>query len=587
MQTFSLIDAIKLLAGVAFFLYGMKTMGSGLEKVSGSKLEGILEKVTNKPIKGLLTGTFVTAVIQSSSATVIMIIGFVNTGIMILANSVEVILGANIGTTITAWILSLSEIGNGEASDLLSLLKPENFSCIFAFIAIIMIMSKNRGKKHDVALILMGFAILMFGMYTMREAMAPLAEEEWFTRLLTTITNPILGLIIGIGITALMQSSSASIGVLQAMSISITTINASVAIPIILGAKVGQCVTPIIGAIGARPKAKRVAFIHLYFNLIGTLIALAVYLVLKYTGTINFDGWMMNPVIIAILHSLSSIVFTFILLPFKKFILRLTEITVPDNEEANEKPILDERLLETPAVALQLCIENTNRMAEIARENFKRSLDILTDYDDKIADKITETEEVIDGYEDVLGNYLVKLSSREMAERDSNRASNMLHTIGDFERIGDHAANLLKCAEELHEKKLSFTGEALRELTVAKAAMTDILNLTLDSFTKDDISMAKHVEPFEQVIDDLISEIRDRHIHRLQHGECTIELGFILTDIITNFERVSDHCSNIAACMIQVPGGGLSKHSYLNQIKTGESEEFIADFDSYKEKYII
>ena len=587
MESFSFIDAIKLLAGVAFFLYGMKTMGSGLEKVSGSKLEGILEKATNKPIKGLLTGTFVTAVIQSSSATVIMIIGFVNTGIMKLANSVEVILGANIGTTITAWILSLSEIGNGETTAFLSLLKPENFSCIFAFIAIIMIMSKNRGKKHDVALILMGFAILMFGMYTMRLAMEPLAEEQWFKDLLTTITNPILGLIIGVGITALMQSSSASIGVLQAMTVSVSTISAAVAIPIVLGAKIGQCVTPLIGAIGARPKAKRVAFIHLYFNLIGTALAFALYLALKFTGVINFDGWMMNPVIIAILHSLSSIVFTFILLPFKKLILRLTEITVPDNGEGNEKPILDERLLETPAVGLQLCVENTNKMAEIAKQNFADSLKILLDYDDEIARRIDETEEVIDGYEDVLGNYLVKLSSREMVERDSNRASNLLHTIGDIERIGDHAANLLKCAAELHEKKLAFSGAALEELHTACRAMTDIVDLTFRAFESNDIALASHVEPFEQVIDDLTATIRDRHIKRLQNGECTIELGFVLTDIITNFERVSDHCSNIAACMIQVPEGGLSKHSYLNRIKTGDDEEFLSDFDKYKEQYSI
>lgn len=574
----------ELLGGVALFLYGMKVMGSGLERVSGSKLEGILERLSDKTIKGVLLGAVVTAIIQSSAATTVMVVGFVNSGIMKLAQAIGIIMGANIGTTATAWILSLTGI-QGD-SFFVQLLKPSNFAPLFAFVGIAMIMLSKRSKKRDIGSILVGFGILMVGMNTMIDAMEPITSLKGFEDFLLMFTNPFLGMIIGFLLTTLLQSSSASIGIMQAMAVA-GNVTYGFAIPMILGQNIGSCTTTLISCIGAKKNARRAALVHLYFNIIGVIIVFVLFYGLDLIFKFPFKTQVMSVVDIAILHSAFNIFSTFILLPFSKQLGHLATISVPDDVTEDATNFLDERLLNTPSFAIERCKGIAVEMATLAKDTFRASVELMWNYSEKRAQEIEEAEGRIDTYEDKLGTYLVKLSGLGISEDESREISRMLYTIGDFERIGDHAVNLLKTAREMDEKSLSFSEEAKADINILANAVEEILDISIRAYENDDEALAAHVEPFEQVIDKLGGEIKARHIKRLKDGNCTIELGFILSDVLNNCERVSDHCSNIAVCIIQIRKDELDTHGYLNEVKKTMDSDFMQDFNKYTEKYVL
>lgn len=580
----SIFSVFSMLGGLAFFLFGMNFMGDNLEKLSGSKLERVLEKLSNNPIKGLLLGAGVTSIIQSSSATTVMVVGFVNSGIMRLNQAIGIIMGANIGTTFTAWILSLTGI-EGD-SFFIQMLKPVNFSPLIAVLGMIMIMACKDGKKRDIGNILVGFGILMYGMEMVSSSVKPLAEIPEFTKILTMFENPLLGLLAGVLLTAILQSSSASVGILQALCTTGGITYAS-AIPIIMGQNIGTCVTALISCIGANKNAKRAAFVHLYFNVIGSVVLFTLFYGLNAFVHFSFINQPIHQVDIAFIHTTLNVLTTMMLLPLSKQLGKLACITIRDKNTEEETPFIDERFLNTPAFAVEQCRTMTNKMAELSKDNLFKAMSMLVKYDSKADEEIVEAENKIDLYEDVLGTYLVKLSSKNLSTSDSSDTSKILHSIGDIERIGDHAINILDVAREMHEKNVSFSEKAQEEIKIMSRAVTTIIEKTIYALEHSDVSVAKQIEPLEEVIDNLKSELKARHIRRLRDGRCTIELGFILSDLITNYERISDHCSNIAVCIIELDKKSFETHEYLNEIKTGEDYEFTKMYKQYQAEYAL
>lgn len=586
-----IFGVLTMIGGLAMFLYGMNAMGDGLAKLSGGKLEQILEKLTSKRIMAVLLGVVVTAIIQSSSATTVMVVGFVNSGIMQLSQAVGIIMGANIGTTVTSWLLSLTGIQG--SSMFIQLLKPSSFSPVLAAVGIILTMTaKDNKKKKDIGNILVGFAILMFGMETMSSAVEPLAEKAQFTSILTKFSNPVLGMLAGLVLTAVIQSSSASVGILQALCVT-GAVGYKTAIPIIMGQNIGTCVTAIISSIGASKNAKRASMIHLYFNLIGTIIFMVVfYGINAVIGGFAFLDTPANAAGIAVVHSLFNIGAVLLLYPFGNQLVKLAQFTIPEHaDEKEQKPdefaILDERFLEKPAFAMELCKNATIKMAEEAKDALELSLENLHTYDGNRVDKIIALEQSVDRYEDALGTYLVKLNNCDLAQSDSRTLSILLHCIGNFERISDHAVNITDSLTEMKEKKLHFSKKALEEMEVFSKALKDIVEATCSAFVEADLEKARRIEPFEQVIDGLSIELKQRHVHRLRKGKCTIELGLILEDIITNYERISDHCSNIAVCMIRINEDGFDTHEYLDVVKEEKAPWFEKEFYALSKKYAL
>lgn len=555
-------NALNLLCGLALFLYGMHVMGEGLTRASGGRLEGILESLTKSKIKAVLLGAGVTAVIQSSSATTVMVVGFVNSGIMRLSQAAGVIMGANIGTTITSWILSLTGL-QGD-SLLLTLCKPATFTPVLAFIGVCLLLFAKGDKKHDAGSIMIGFAVLMTGMEMMSGAVKPLANVPEFTNLLLMFTNPILGVIAGALLTAIIQSSSASVGILQALA-STGQVSYAAAVPIIMGQNIGTCVTALISCVGTNKNAKRAAMVHLMFNVIGVAVLLTVFCIVKAIFAPVLLNNAASMAGIAVAHSVFNILCTAILLPCGDLLEKLAIRLVPDKAHAADKTVeLDQRLLTTPAVALERCRVVTCEMAEVAVRALQNALRSFDHYTEALASAIREDESRCDHYEDVLGTYLVKLSAQKLGEQESEESAELLKAIGDFERISDHAVNVLESAEELREKGLAFSDEAKRELSVLSAAVNDILMRALDAFRQQDMTAARQVEPLEQVIDDLKEQLRTRHILRMQQGQCSIEAGFVWSDLLTDLERTSDHCSNIAGCVIDAAHHDLNMHATLD-----------------------
>ena len=580
-----------MLGGLALFLYGMHVMGEGLEKLSGGRLEHILEKMTDTPLNGVLLGAVVTAVIQSSSATTVMAVGFVNSGMMTLTQSIGIIMGANIGTTVTAWLLSLAGI---EGSNVfISLLKPSSFSPVVAAVGVILLMFTKKQKNKDVGTILIGFAVLMFGMQTMSNAVKPLADVPEFGNILIKFSNPLLGLAAGLLLTAVIQSSSASVGILQALSVT-GSVSIASSIPIILGQNIGACSATLISSTGANKNAKRVAIVHLYFNLIGAAVFLGGYYLLTLFFDFSFAKSAIDASGIATIHTCFNLITTILLFPFSKQLVKLASITLRDKEktpaaETDSKPviILDERFLNTPSFAVERCREATVDMAKLSHKAITDALDAMENYSQDKIDGVVKNEDKLDEYEDKLGSYLVKLSSKALSEGDSRQISKLLHSIGDFERIGDHALNISDSAKEMHKKGIKFSDEALAELEVIVGALREIVSMAIQSFENADPQLAANVEPLEQVIDDLKDELKERHINRLQKGLCTIELGFILSDVLSNIERISDHCSNIAVCVISLEESQFDTHEYLNRIKNSGEKNFTEAFRAYGKKYSL
>ncbi len=580
--------ALTLIGGLALFLYGMNVMGGGLEKLAGGRLEQILEKLTANPIKAVLLGAGVTAAVQSSAATTVMLIGFVNAGIMRLHQAVGVIMGANIGTTITAWILSLSGL-DGD-SFLINMLKPTSFSPVFAIVGIILIMAGKTDRKKTLGSIFIGFAILMFGMNMMSGAVEPLSDSEKFRDMLTLFTNPLLGVFAGALITTIMQSSSVSVGILQAVS-STGALNFSAALPIILGQNIGSCTTAMISSVGTSKNAKRVAVVHLCFNIIGTVLFLSGFYILNALFDFTFMDGPINETMIAIVHTIFNLSVTAVLLPFTKLLEKLAYLLVKEEKNKEEKinpedqfRLLDDRFLQSPAFAIEHCRSVAAQMADISRASIHAALKITNKYSDDLLQEINDMEDMVDMYEDRLGTYLVKLSSTDLTFRDSQSVATLLHNIGDFERISDHAKNIAQTAKERHDKHIHFSERASEEINVVGDAVKEILDLAVKAATEQDLYSAYLVEPLEEVVDQLRTKLKSRHVKRLQKGMCTIELGFIFTDLLTNLERVSDHCSNIAVCLIQVNDDNFETHEYIRTVKTS-GEAFDSEVARYLQKY--
>lgn len=585
-----IFSVLSMIGGLAMFLYGMETMGDGLAKTACGKLEQILEKLTSTPIKGVLLGAAVTAVIQSSSATTVMVVGFVNSGIMKLSQAVGIIMGANVGTTVTSWIVSLAGIESNNI--LLQFLKPTSFCPILALIGIIFIMFTKDEKKHDIGGILLGFAVLMFGMDTMSNAVKPLADVPEFTGILTMFSNPLLGMLAGAILTAVIQSSSASVGILQALCAT-GSVTFGTALPIIMGQNIGTCITALISAIGAKKNAKRAAFVHLYFNIIGTVLFMIVFYTLNAFLHFAFLGQATNAAGVAVIHSVFNVIATVCLLPFHRLLEKLATITVRGNDEDEEEmeglptelALLDERFLEKPAFAVGHCVTVARKMAEVTEESLVLATNLLDHYDKKTAKRVAVLESQIDTFEDMLGTYIIKLSSKPLSVADNQTITTILHCSGNFERISDHAMNICETAQEMHKKELVFSEKASAELQTYIQALRKIVSMTMQAFNTDDYDLAKHVEPLEDVIDGINSKAKKHHIKRLQKGKCTIALSVPFEDLLTNFERVSDHCSNVAVCMIQTKDDVYDTHEYLDTLKENNTPEFRAMYEEYKEKY--
>ena len=586
-----IFGVLSMIGGLALFLYGMDTMGDGLEKLSGGRLERLLEKLTSNPIKAVLLGCGVTALIQSSSATTVMVVGFVNSGIMKLQQAVGIIMGANIGTTVTSWLLSLT--GLEGSNFLVKMLKPSSFAPILAVIGIVFIMFLKDEKKKDIGSILLGFTILMTGMDTMSAAVKPLANVPEFTSLFTMFSNPILGLIAGAVLTAVIQSSSASVGILQALSAT-GAITFGSALPIIMGQNIGTCVTAMISSVGASKNARRTALVHLYFNVIGTVIFMVLFYAVNSVVQFAFMNGPATAFNIAIIHTIFNVFATLILLPFSKQLVKLACMTVKDDEvekvqTAEEKAfrLLDPRFLDTPGFAVEQCKTTAVDMAKLAKEGLLTSIELLYNFDEAKAKKVRELEDLVDRYEDELGSYMVKLGSQHLSKVDNHTVSLLLHCIGDFERISDHSMNIMGAAEEMHAKKMAFSAEAKEELNIFVEAVREILDLSVSAFEKNNTQKAAFVEPLEEVIDDINTVIKANHIKRLQKGICTIEQGFVLSDISTNLERVSDHCSNIAISVIEIDRDGFDAHNYLESLKKEEDPVFSGLVETYRRKYSL
>ncbi len=584
-----LFDILSLIGGIAFFLYGMHVMGDGLSAASGGRMEKFLEKTTSNRFKAVALGALVTAAIQSSAATIVTVVGFVNSGIMQLTQAVGVIMGANIGTTITAWILSLAGIQSDNV--FIMLLKPTSFTPIFAIIgAILLTFSKNE-KKKLVGTILLGFSVLMFGMNMMSEAVEPLKDVPQFTSLLVMFSNPILGMIVGAIVTFVVQSSSVSVGILQALC-NTGSLTYATALPIIMGQNIGTCFTAMLSAIGAKKNAKRAALIHLYFNLIGTILFMVAFYALHAVLKFAFVGEQANAAGIAKVHSAFNIAATLALLPFSNLLVKLANLTVKDEEGSNEEidkhdelRLLDSRFLNKPGVAIEQCKTATDGMSELAQTAIVKAMSLLDNYDQEIADQVAEIEDKVDKYQDAIGSYLVKLPSHNLTKEESHMLSVLLHTIGDFERMSDHALNIMESAKEMHDKKQFFSEDAKKELAIFNNALKDVISLTGEVFHDFDIKRAIEVEPLEEEIDYLQTELKRRHVERLRSGKCTIEMGFILSDVLTSYERIADHCSNVAVCLLEVNDDQFDTHDYMNKLKMSNDKTFERLYNENKQKY--
>ena len=585
-----IFDILSLLCGLALFLYGMDVMGDSLKRSAGSSLKRILAKMTSNPVKGFLLGLAVTAVIQSSSATTVMVVGFVNSGTMTLLQSVGVIMGANVGTAVTAWLTGLSGVGGAGAESTLAIvswLKPDSWMPILAVIGICLIMFVKRGKKRDIGAIFLGFAVLMVGMSMMSDSVGALKDSESFKSILTMFKNPILGVIAGLVLTAIVQSSSASVGILQSLTVT-GAISYGAAIPIVMGQNIGTCVTALISSVGANKNGRRAAIIHLYFNIIGVVVVLSAFYILNAIFSFPFVESAIDMWGVAGIHTIFKLISVALIAPFYRQLEKLALITIRDKKGDDEPAsLLDERLLDTPAIAVGRATEVTAIMADISTKALLGALKVSEQYDQRQADEVRALEDKADILEDALGSYLVKIASTSTDESDSRQITKLLHMIGDFERISDHAVNIIESAEEISEKKIEFSKDASRELSVLRSAVSDILITTYDAYANNDLDLASRVEPIEQIVDELRDKIRLNHIMRLQKSECTIELGFVLSDLLTNFERVSDHCSNIASCIIEISEyNALDMHKYLAGIKQG-SAAYEKKCQEYREKYTI
>ena len=587
-----IFGVLSFVGGLAMFLYGMSTMGDGLTKLSGGKLEYLLEKLTSKRIMAVLLGAGVTAVIQSSSATTVMVVGFVNSGIMKLNQAVGIIMGANIGTTATSWLLSLSGIDGG--SFFLQMLKPTSFTPILAVIGAILVVFCKSEKKHNIGTILLGFAILMYGMTAMSSAVEPLKDVPQFTQILTKFENPLLGVIAGFVLTTIMQSSSVSVGILQALC-STGAVSYALALPIIMGQNIGSCTTAMISSVGASKDAKRAAAVHFYFNVIGTVVFMLVFYISNAFVHYAFLPQAANEVGIATIHSIFNIAATIVLLPLSGFLEFLAVKTIKDDDEEEDElskhdkvlQLLDPVFLERPGFAIMQCRKVASEMAELSMKSVGRAVGLLTAYDEEIAERIRKEEDTVDKYEDQLGTYLLRLSTKDLSKEDGHRLSLMLHSLGDIERISDLAVNILLAVEQMHKKELIFSKKAMDELAVYSKALKDILTMTVDAFEQNDRYKAALVQPLEELMDDMNKELKKRHVKRLRKGKCTIELGLSLSDISDTYERISDHCSNIATCVIQVEDDELDAHEHRKEVKEQDAKWYDEQYRAYEQKYAL
>ncbi len=584
------MEILQLISGLALFLYGMEVMGDSLKKSAGSSLKSTLGKLTSNPISGFLLGLIVTSIIQSSSATTVMVVGFVNSGTMTLLQAVGVIMGANVGTAVTSWLTALSGLGGEGGAELvgaLKWLKPDAWLPFLALVGICLVMFVKRGKKKDLGAVLIGFVVLMTGMEIMSGAVSGLKDSPEFQSILTMFSNPILGVLAGLVLTAVVQSSSASVGILQSLTTS-GTITYGMAIPIVMGQNIGTCVTALLSSIGANKNGRRAALVHLYFNIIGVVLWLGVFYAVDAIADFAFVDSAIDMWGVALVHTVFKILSVAAIAPFYRFLEKLSRLTIKDKaDEIESTSLLDERLINTPAVAVARATEVTAVMADISCRALYDSLTLFDNFDPKVAENVRTLEDKADMYEDALGSYLVKISGTELDPADSKQITKLLHMIGDFERISDHAVNILESAEEMRDKKIEFSKEAQGELRVLRAAVKEILELTERAFENNDITVAAEIEPLEQVVDDLRDTIKAHHVLRLQKSECTIEHGFILADLLNNFERVSDHCSNVGGCVIEISSfDALDMHKYLADIRAG-SELYEEKYKAYSEKYSI
>jgi len=578
-------DLLTLIGGISLFLYGMKLMGDGFEKQAGYRMKNILEKLTSSRLKGVLIGTLITAIIQSSSATTVMVVGFVNSGLMKISQATRVIMGANIGTTITAWILSLTGI-RGD-SFFVQLLKPSSFTPVLALIGIILTLGAKNPRKKNIGSILLGFTVLMFGMETMSGAVEPLRDVPAFTSILLKLSNPLLGIVVGMISTCIIQSSSASIGILQALALATGAIPYKSAIPIMLGMDIGSCITAILSSIGANRNARAAALVHLYFNVVGVAVFLALLNILHAVFGFEFLPRPASPVGLALINSTFKVFAVCVLFPLSSQLEKLAVATVERSRYHRETELLDRRLLSTPSMAVERCRQLTCEMAREARDALLLSIKNVGNYSEKDAATVRASEEKSDMYEDKLGNYLVELSSLNLSKYNVEDISMLLHIIGDLERISDHSVNIMEVAEELHEKKLKFSEEAQSDVKVLSAAVEEILKIAIDAFCRGDTEAAKKVEPLEQVIDELCLEMKKRHVLRLQDGRCTIELGFILADLLNNLERVADHCSNVALGIIEIGQGSFQMHEYARSLRYTGNEDFKRMYEEYSKRFSV
>lgn len=587
-----IFDVLSMVGGLALFLYGMHIMGDALAKMSGGKLEKVLERLTSNKWSAVLLGAGVTAVIQSSGATTVMVVGFVNSGIMKLNQAVGIIMGANIGTTATSWLLSLSGIDGG--SFFLQMLKPTSFTPILAVIGAILVVFCKSEKKHNIGTILLGFAILMYGMTAMSSAVEPLKDVPQFTHILTKFENPLLGVIAGFVLTTIMQSSSVSVGILQALC-STGAVSYALALPIIMGQNIGSCTTAMISSVGASKDAKRAAAVHFYFNVIGTVVFMLVFYISNAFVHYAFLPQAANEVGIATIHSIFNIAATIVLLPLSGFLEFLAVKTIKDDDEEEDElskhdkvlQLLDPVFLERPGFAIMQCRKVASEMAELSMKSVGRAVGLLTAYDEEIAERIRKEEDTIDKYEDQLGTYLLRLSTKDLSKEDGHRLSLMLHSLGDIERISDLAVNILLAVEQMHKKELIFSKKAMDELAVYSKALKDILTMTVDAFEQNDRYKAALVQPLEELMDDMNKELKKRHVKRLRKGKCTIELGLSLSDISDTYERISDHCSNIATCVIQVEDDELDAHEHRKEVKEQDAKWYDEQYRAYEQKYAL
>ena len=587
-----IFDVLSMVGGLALFLYGMHIMGDALAKMSGGKLEKVLERLTSNKWSAVLLGAGVTAVIQSSGATTVMVVGFVNSGIMKLNQAVGIIMGANIGTTATSWLLSLSGIDGG--GFFLQMLKPTSFTPILAVIGAILVVFCKSEKKHNIGTILLGFAILMYGMTAMSSAVEPLKDVPQFTQILTKFENPLLGVIAGFVLTTIMQSSSVSVGILQALC-STGAVSYALALPIIMGQNIGSCTTAMISSVGASKDAKRAAAVHFYFNVIGTVVFMLVFYISNAFVHYAFLPQAANEVGIATIHSIFNIAATIVLLPLSGFLEFLAVKTIKDDDEEEDElskhdkvlQLLDPVFLERPGFAIMQCRKVASEMAELSMKSVGRAVGLLTAYDEEIAERIRKEEDTVDKYEDQLGTYLLRLSTKDLSKEDGHRLSLMLHSLGDIERISDLAVNILLAVEQMHKKELIFSKKAMDELAVYSKALKDILTMTVDAFEQNDRYKAALVQPLEELMDDMNKELKKRHVKRLRKGKCTIELGLSLSDISDTYERISDHCSNIATCVIQVEDDELDAHEHRKEVKEQDAKWYDEQYRAYEQKYAL